>query len=107
MACKKCKWYQHKLSPLEDKVFTARFLAKEPKSWMSKQIVERGGMPYIMFNLPDVWQAAFKEPSPHRSALTNLGRTLDALGWERTKVGGLLFFRMPLKEFADYCLESK
>jgi len=102
MSCKQCELYRRKLSPLEDRDFTAKYKAKEPRGWLNKQQAKRGNKLYIQFNLPDLWKATFKADAPNRVALARLGRSLDALGWERTKRGGNLFFRMTVEEFLAY-----
>lgn len=102
MSCKKCDWYKSKLSPKEDKAFTAKYKAVEPRAWLSKQMITRRGGYFITFDLASLYKAAFKQSDPDTYQLTVLGRTLDALGWTRIRLNGSLFFTMSLEEFQEY-----
>jgi hypothetical protein len=83
MTCKQCEVLRKALSPMEDSEFTAQFLA-----------AARVGYDQQVRSLRDVWASAFETP-PNVFDLTKLGRTLDALGWRRTKRNGFLFFIPP------------
>ncbi len=100
--CKECARLRKKLSPLEDAAFTAEFVAREPtllEFYVQKTTLRDGALSYIV-TLRPLWLAAFgTDPTPLE--LTKLGRTLAALGWERTKRNGLQFFCLPVKEFDE------
>jgi len=106
MACKNCEKLRKKLSPLEDREFTTKFLAQQPLSWMQKQIRTRRGAPVISLKLPSAWHATFgTEGNNHE--LTVLGRSLQALGWERRVQDGANFFQLSLAEFGEYANEHR
>jgi len=91
MSCKECARLRKALSPLEDPEFTAWYLAHEPTQWLGRQRVLRKGVPHLRVSLPALWAESFGgDAGP--LGLTKLGRTLQALGWSRTKIDGRLFF---------------
>ena len=101
MTCKNCERLQRKLSPLEDKAVTADYLAKEPLEWLGTKSGLRNGRVHIMVQLPELYKQTYGCKGSGR-ALMVLGRTLVALGWERSKRSGLLYFCMEQDEFTDY-----
>jgi len=100
MECKKCEWLKRKLSPLEDVEFTARYCLRENFEWLRTQRGTRQGKSAIVVRLRDVWVNTFNSV-PNNVDLTTLGRTLEALGWERTRRKGITFFLMNCKEFEN------
>jgi hypothetical protein len=100
MRCANCERLRSKLSPLEDKVFTDEFLSREPVDWYLTQLKSRQGGPSVAVQLPALFNETFKR-APSVMELTKLGRTMDALGWTRTKRNGLLYFTMDYKEFTE------
>ena len=91
-------WYKRKLSPLENKEFTAKFCAREDREWERTQRGNRQGNPAIVLRLHDLWVHTFNSV-PTKHDLMTLAHTLLALGWERTRRAGLTYFVMELKEF--------
>lgn len=92
-----------KLSPMLDPQFFAEFKAVEPVQFYRKSPVtyRRREAAYTV-NLRQVWLATPGfTPNPSPLDLTKLGRCLDAIGWERTRRDGMLFFVMTLNEFAE------
>lgn len=100
MECKKCEWLARKLSPLEDKKFTTIYCNRENLEWLATQRGTRQGKSAIVIRLSDVWVHTFNSV-PNNVDLTTLGRTLEALGWERTRRKGITFFLMNAKEFSN------
>lgn len=102
MSCKECERLRSKLSPFEDKHFTADYLLVEPLEWLSTlPEVSYNGRPAVAVQLSDLWCEVYDTP-PNTADLTRLGRTLVALGWSRTKRQGDLYFVMNKGEFDDY-----
>jgi len=96
MSCPNCEKLQRLLSPLEDKVFTTRYQLNEPRDWIVRQRVLRMDIVHVRVSLVELWRMTFPN-IPHTPLdLTKLGRTLQALGWSRTKVDGRLYFVKPL-----------
>jgi len=100
MECKRCEWLRNKLSPLENVELTTRYCNRENLDWLRTQRGQRQGKSAIVIRLGDVWANTFNSV-PNNVDLTELGRTLQALGWERTRRKGITFFAMNLKEFND------
>jgi len=97
--CAECVRLRKLLSPLEDAGFTAIYLAAEPREWIDTQRATRMGHAHVRVKLVDLWQHTFPD-SPHTAlGLTKLGRTLQALGWSRTKIDGLLYFTMRVDDW--------
>ena len=106
MKCESCERLRRKLSPLEDQEFTAAYLHVEPKEWILNECerINYGGEPHIAISLPELWNKINPtEAPPSTFDLAKLGRTLQALGWIRTKRRGELFFVMTPKEYSDVC----
>lgn len=102
MSCKECERLRSKLSPFEDKHFTADYLLVEPLEWLSTlPEVSYNGRPAVAVQLSDLWDQ-FNDAPANTADLTRLGRTLVALGWSRTKRQGDLYFVMEKGEFDDY-----
>lgn len=96
MSCQECARLRRKISPLEDADFTANYRLVEPVAWYATQ----GKGDKISIRLNDAWSQAFgTRANPHE--LTVLGRTLEALGWNRTYSNGLLRFTMGKQEYLD------
>lgn len=92
-----------KLSPMLDEVFFEKFRAVEPVEFYRRSpITYRRREAAYTINLRKVWLATPElSPNPTPLDLTKLGRCLDAIGWERTRRDGLLYFVMTLDEFAE------
>lgn len=97
---------QHKLSPLEDKEFTKKVLPRIRKAVKAKQLeqYERAykGVLCVVLSPSDAWKLLFpEEGEANLHELTVLGRSLQALLWERSYLKGLLVFTKPLEELKD------
>lgn len=104
MTCKECERLRKKLSPLEDPEFTAAYLHAQPVEWLRNECprMSYGGEEHISVSLPELWEKINPtDAPPSGSDLAKLGRTLQALGWVRTKRSGSLYFVMTPEEFAD------
>jgi len=99
--CKECKRLRNKLSPLEDKSFTEAYQRVEPVEYYRASLHSRNGSPYVVIRLCDAWAAAFPKTPYTVLDLTKLGRTFDALGWERTKRNGITHFALKYDEFLE------
>jgi len=91
MSCKHCETLRQALSPLEDRVFTHKYLAAQPVDYLDTQ--RDSG--HVRMTLGMLWDRTWPDTRPNSLELTKLGRTLDALGWRRTKYNGLLYFVIP------------
>lgn len=90
-----------KLSPLEDKEFTAEL--KEyfamPSVFMALQRLSHlvRGRDCISARPGDIWAVIFGTEGNTRE-IAKLGRSLQALGWERGAKRGNLIFTIPVEE---------
>lgn len=92
---------RHKLSPLEDKDFTAKLaLGLAGKDLLRYQRSFRGSE-HIVVSATDIWCATGWEEEPSARDLTNVGRSLQAMLWERSALHGSTVFVMPLKEYLE------
>lgn len=91
---------RHKISPLEDVVFTNTL--QEAMRGMDMSPYKRAfrNRLYYMLELRQVWDACF-EVEPNRHDLTVLGRSLQALLWERSALNGVLIFVKPVEEYEE------
>lgn len=89
---------QHKLSPLEDKDFTAKILPLLQAADLHKfERKYKGGLCAVA-SPSDFWELLFPGTEPNMHELTVLGRSLQALLWERSYLRGSLVFTKPLSE---------
>jgi hypothetical protein len=105
MSCAECERLRSRLSPLENKAMTESFLQNQPIVWMRGQVRTHNGVPAVVVQLPELWRKAFGG-TPSAKNLTELGRTLVALGWMRTKRNGLLWFALPKNELGGIMMEQ-
>jgi len=91
MTCPTCDTLRQALSPMEDRAFTLKYLAAQPVDYLISQR-EAG---HHRTTLGMLWDRTWPDTRPNTLELTKLGRTLDALGWRRTKYNGLLYFVIP------------
>jgi len=94
--CPNCMRLRALLSPLEDKAFTRRYRENEPLEWIQTQNSTRMGHTHYRVRLADLWLQTFPGTKYSPLDLTKLGRTLQALGWSRTKIDGTLYFAIPV-----------
>lgn len=87
-----------KLSPLENKEFTAKVKAAMDKFDLSEFRQQYRGSPYLVGRPGELW-GALMDGEPNSRDITLLGRSLQALGWERSAHQGNIVFRIPLEEY--------
>lgn len=97
---------QHKISPLEDKEFTDKVLPRLKKAAKGKKMDPHQrhykGVLCVVLSPREAWELLFPEESePNLHELTVLGRSLQALLWERSYLKGLLVFSKPLEEIGN------
>lgn len=89
-----------KLSPLEDKEFTREFLEAAKDADFEQYTRNFRGAPHIVLDPQEVWRLVFgTEPNKHDIMV--LGRTLQALMWERSALSGARIFVKTLEEYRD------
>lgn len=91
---------RHKISPMEDVVFTSKL--KEAMKLIDMRPYQRSfrGRIYYMVDLGTVWAECFGT-TPNRHDLTMVGRSLQALLWERSALHGNLRFVKPIEEYEE------
>lgn len=93
-----------KLSPLEDKEFTKRVVAALAKPNVRHDLANFGAMIRgrlcISGKPGDLWVTLFGTPSNVRD-IAKLGRSLQALGWERGAKRGDTIFTIPVEELEN------
>jgi len=91
-------YLRRKLSPLEDKKFTEQVLANLPKVDMEFHVRDFRGRKHIVVTPAQIFEDLFGfEPNTHQSTL--MGRSLQALCWERSALHGQLVFVIELEEY--------
>ena len=100
MACKNCERLRAKLSPMENKAFTEKFKLVEPIAYYKSCTTQRRGEDAYSVKLSEVYRRAFRKPADNHQ-LTELGRTLQAIGWERMSKLGATYFVLTAKEFGE------
>src|SRR5262245_35215984 len=91
---------QYKISPLEDKEFTTVLKAAMVKADLSPFLRHRDGRSYYRVTAKELWYACFAE-NPSIQDATELGRSLQAMLWERSASKGIRVFIKSKEEF-DY-----
>lgn len=87
-----------KLSPLEDEKFTRTLALKMANvDWTKYKQKFRGGE-YIVITPRQVGEECFGD-IPNIPMATNIGRSLQALCWERSALHGHLVFVMTVEEY--------
>lgn len=93
---------RRKLSPMEDPEFTRQLaveLAEVDLMEFCRQY--RKGGEYIVVEPKTIAKVCFGDEAPNLPLLTNIGRSLQALCWERSAINGRLVFVMSRKEYED------
>lgn len=92
---------RHKLSPLQDKKLTAELALAMAKVDFSeyKRELKRGT--YIVVTPQLVSALAFGNPEPTSRQSAAIGRSLQALLWERSALSGDLVYVMPIEEYEE------
>lgn len=88
---------RHKLSPLEDKEFTrvlAGLMGGEDLGRFEKKFRKSR---YIVVTPREIAEVCGLPQELH--VLTNIGRSLQAMCWERSAINGTLVFVMPVEEY--------
>lgn len=88
---------RHKLSPLEDKKFTAKLvmlMADKDLMQFKRKYRRKDHIVVTPKDVADLCGLPAELP-----VLTNIGRSLQALCWERGATNGQLVFVMPLEEY--------
>lgn len=90
---------RHKISPLEDKDFTQQEVLPRLKAADLKGFERRyKGQKCIVLTPSDAWGLLFPEKEGNLHEFTVLGRSLQALLWERSYLRGMLVFTKTLQE---------
>lgn len=90
---------RRKLSPLEDPEFTKMLALRLGPLDLAQYKRKFRKADYIVLSLSEVARIC---TLPHdKSTLTNIARSLQAMCWERSAIGGNLVFVMPLQEYKD------
>lgn len=89
---------RHKLSPLEDKEFTAGILPTWRGVDFKPYLRKYKGAECVMLSARQAWGLVFPNVEPSLYNLTVMGRSLQALLWERSYLKGELVFTKPYSE---------
>jgi len=89
---------QYKISPLEDKDFTATLKYAMKDADMRQFLKHRDGRSYYRVTAKELWMACFGE-NPSVQEATILGRSLQAMLWERSASKGLRVFIKSKEEY--------
>lgn len=90
---------RRKLSPLEDPEFTKMLALRLGGVSLLHYQRKFRRADYIVVSLHDIARSC--DLSTDKPTLTNIARSLQALCWERSAIGGNLVFVMPLQEYKD------
>lgn len=91
---------RRKISPLENKEFTADLDKRMEKLGLSKYQRDFRGAPHIVLDPVVIWQEVFGG-RPNRHDIMVLGRSLQALLWERSAINGARVFVKTLEEYEN------
>lgn len=90
---------RRKLSPLEDPKFTDDLALRLGPLDLAQYKRKFRKSEYVVLSLSEVARIC---ALPHdKPTLTNIARSLQAMCWERSAIGGNLVFVMPLKEYME------
>jgi hypothetical protein len=92
---------RHKISPLEDKTFTESIIPRLHKVDLTPYMRRYKGMECVVLTPSEAWEALFPRKTYTLHDLTVLGRSLQALLWERSYLRGNLVFTKTMKEVKD------
>lgn len=87
-----------KISPLEDKSFTEKVMPLMKEANLRPFLRKYKGQMCVVLSLSDAWGLLFPGKIYTLHELTILGRTLQALLWERSYIGGNLVFTKTIEE---------
>jgi hypothetical protein len=91
---------RYKLSPLEDRGFTELIEPMLRQLDFTDYVRRYKGGEYIVLTPRIVWDELFDE-EPNLYDLTKMGRSLQALLWERSYLKGNLIFVKSTKEYIE------
>lgn len=89
---------RHKISPLEDKEFTKEVLTRLKDANLAPFARKYKGNQCIVLSPSDAWGLLFPEKESNLHDVTVLGRSLQALLWERSYLRGMLVFTKTVEE---------
>ena len=92
---------QHKISPLEDKAFTAKILPLLQVTDLGQFARTYKGVPSLVATPQEMWGVLFPDEVANLRELTTMGRSLAALMWERSYLRGNLIFTKPVSEYEE------
>lgn len=97
---KEVELLRRKISPLEDKEFTRAFSEDLALCDLDQFKRDFRGAPHLVVHPAELWRLVLgTEPDTHD--ITVLGRTLQALLWERSALNGARVFVKPYEEYLD------
>lgn len=91
---------RRKLSPLEDKEFTKEFIESSKDLDLSQYRRDFRGKPHIVLDPVVVWKEVYGS-HPKKCEVAMLGRTLQALLWERSALNGNRVFVKTVEELEN------
>lgn len=92
---------RRKLSPLEDPEFTRQLALAMAKADFQDCLRPFRKDFYVVITPKLVAERCFGDVAPQLPLLTNIGRSLQALCWERSAINGNLVFVMPREEYEN------
>lgn len=108
MSCTRCAALEEevahlkrKLSPMQEPKFTGELALKMANVDFSKYKRRFRKDEYVVLTIRNVSEECFGDPEPNAPTATNIGRSLQALGWERSALTGGLVFVMKLTEYKE------
>lgn len=97
---KENEYLRRKLSPLEDKEFTKRLAVAMGKIDLSQYKRGFRGQDHVVVKPGELFFQAFGI-EPTLADVTNTGRSLQAMCWERSAKAGQLLYVMPWAEYLE------
>lgn len=91
---------RQKLSPLEDKEFTAKLAVALGKVDLSQYKRGFRGQDHVVVKPGELFFQAFGV-EPNLRDVTNMGRSLQAMCWERSAKAGQILYVMPWTEYLE------
>jgi hypothetical protein len=95
------KRLRQKISPLEDKEFTEKLIPLLAGADYDPYMRQFRGKRCVMITPREAWTLAYPTEEPNLHDLTNIGRSLQAMLWERSYLRGNLVFTKTLQEIDE------
>lgn len=92
---------RRKLSPLEDPEFTRKLAMAMSKVDLMEFCRPYRKGEYVVVEPKTIAKRCFGDMAPQLPLLTNIGRSMQAMCWERSAINGRLVFVMPRREYED------